>query len=213
VATSGSPGKRTRLAPEVRRAQLLEVARQLLVQHGPEAVTMEGIASEAGVNKALPYHYFTNAHAVLIEIYTQHNLELAARVMEAVAQPGSTDERIVAAVNAYLDVVVEHGAELTQLLRRGAGVIEEVNREQEPRSFVETLLVTHLRAPERHAPVAAGLVIGLLVGAADTCRTPGAQRSEVVAVTHAAIVAVLAAAHALGERAPSPDDGAQRRGA
>jgi AcrR family transcriptional regulator len=189
------------------------VARELLVQHGPEAVTMEGIAAGAGVNKALPYHYFTNAHAVLIEIYTQHNLELASRVMAAVAQPGSVDDRIAAAINAYLDVVLDHGAELTQLLHRGAGVIEEVNRAQEPSSFVETLLVTHLEAPPSHAPVAAGLVIGLLVGAADTCRPPVAQRDEVVAVTHAAIAAVLAAARDLHERATPRDDGLQQRGA
>ena len=53
-----SSKKRTRLSPEGRRNQLLDSARDLLLQEGFSGFTMDALASEAGVSNPLIYKYF-----------------------------------------------------------------------------------------------------------------------------------------------------------
>lgn len=48
----------SRLAVDERRAQLLELGAELFTRHAFDELTMAGIAREAGISKALLYHYF-----------------------------------------------------------------------------------------------------------------------------------------------------------
>ena len=49
---------RRRLSPEDRRNQLLDCARQIILDHGLSILTMERLATEAGVSNPLIYKYF-----------------------------------------------------------------------------------------------------------------------------------------------------------
>jgi AcrR family transcriptional regulator len=60
--------KRTRLAPEARRAQLLDAAATIIGQHGLSGFTMEALAKEAGVSNPLVYQYFSSRRALLEEL-------------------------------------------------------------------------------------------------------------------------------------------------
>ncbi|MFP3907028.1 MAG: TetR/AcrR family transcriptional regulator [Acidimicrobiales bacterium] len=51
-------GGRTRLAPELRRAQIIEAAIEVIAGREPSEVTFEEIADAAGVSRALVYNYF-----------------------------------------------------------------------------------------------------------------------------------------------------------
>jgi hypothetical protein len=57
--------KRSRLSKAARFEQLLDVAFALASEHGPERLTMEAVAAEADVDKALVYRHFPNREAVL----------------------------------------------------------------------------------------------------------------------------------------------------
>jgi AcrR family transcriptional regulator len=59
---------RTRLAPEVRRNQLLDSARELIVDVGTQAFTMEALARSAGVSNPLVYKYFASRTELLREL-------------------------------------------------------------------------------------------------------------------------------------------------
>ena len=54
----------TRLTRAARREQLLDAAAQLGAA-SLDSVTMEGLAAQAGVSKALPYKFFANRDEVL----------------------------------------------------------------------------------------------------------------------------------------------------
>ena len=56
------------------RAGILEVARRLFAEHGPEEVTMAEVAAESGVARATVFNYFGSKHA-LIEGITEDVLE------------------------------------------------------------------------------------------------------------------------------------------
>lgn len=49
---------RRRLSPEDRRNQILDCARQVIVEHGLSTLTMERLAAQAGVSLPLIYKYF-----------------------------------------------------------------------------------------------------------------------------------------------------------
>jgi AcrR family transcriptional regulator len=51
-------GVRTRLSPELRRAQIIEAAIEVFAGREPSEVTFEEIAEAAGVSRALVYNYF-----------------------------------------------------------------------------------------------------------------------------------------------------------
>ena len=63
VTDNAIPSTRRRLQPEERRQELLDSAFTIVLSRGLESLTMEGLAAQAGVNKALPYHYFETREA------------------------------------------------------------------------------------------------------------------------------------------------------
>jgi len=52
---------RERLSPEESRATALEAARRLLIEHGPQAVTLKAVAAEIGKTHANLLHHFGSA--------------------------------------------------------------------------------------------------------------------------------------------------------
>lgn len=58
AAPSANKRSRTRMSPEARRAQLVGLGVQMLMEEPLEEVTVPRIAEEAGVSRALVFHYF-----------------------------------------------------------------------------------------------------------------------------------------------------------
>ena len=52
---------RERLSPEQSRASALEAARRLLIEQGPQAVTLKAVAAEIGKTHANLLHHFGSA--------------------------------------------------------------------------------------------------------------------------------------------------------
>ena len=61
---------RSRLSPEERRAQLIAIGVQFLVDHPLDELTIEELATRAGVSKALIFHYFDSRQGVERAIVT-----------------------------------------------------------------------------------------------------------------------------------------------
>src|SRR3712207_9431639 len=58
-----TPPTRTRLAPEQRRTQLLDLGVRLLATRSLDELSIDLLAEEAGISRGLLYHYFGNKHA------------------------------------------------------------------------------------------------------------------------------------------------------
>lgn len=65
--------KRTRLSPEARRQQLVEIGAKLFAERPFNDVWIEEVASAAGVSRGLVYHYFPNKRDFFSEI-VRHSL-------------------------------------------------------------------------------------------------------------------------------------------
>ena len=68
-----------RLDVEERRAQLVELGRELFTKYGYDELSMARIARHAGISKALLYHYFPTKHRFFEAALEQAAAEVAAR--------------------------------------------------------------------------------------------------------------------------------------
>jgi AcrR family transcriptional regulator len=112
-----------RLDVDERRRRLLELGVQLFSRHTYAELSMSAIAREAGISKALLYHYFPSKQAYFVATLEQQAAELAART--AVDPSLRPTEQIMRALDAFLGWVEENAEGYAKLLE-GAGTHAEV---------------------------------------------------------------------------------------
>jgi AcrR family transcriptional regulator len=110
-----------RLAADVRREHLLDVAAQILLEDGFDAVTMEAVKERAGVSRGLTYVHFANADDLALALYEREAKELDRRIAEVRHAPGGFDDRVRAAVKVYFDFAAERGGLMAILQNKLGG--------------------------------------------------------------------------------------------
>lgn len=124
----------TRLGVDERRSRLLELGTELFARHGYEELSMARIAREAGISKALLYHYFPSKQA-----YFAATLEQAAAELAEVTRPDPEKppvEQLSSSLDAFLGWVEKHMGAYDKLIR-SVGAVPEV-REMVERVRAET---------------------------------------------------------------------------
>ena len=95
---------------EVTRQRLLKAAEALFIKQVHDGTSMHDLAALAGVPKSLVYYYFKNKselfQAVLERYFSAHSQAMAA----AMAMGGTTQEKLHAVLDAYVDVVERNPA-------------------------------------------------------------------------------------------------------
>ncbi len=87
---------------DLRRA-LLEAARAVLREQGPEGCSLREVARRAGVTHAAPYHHFPSREALLGALATEAYAELDRAMAEAQASaPATPEAQLVAVGMGYL---------------------------------------------------------------------------------------------------------------
>ncbi len=80
---------RTRLAPDIRRASILDAATRLVLRDGRAGLTMEEIAAEAGVARGTLYLYFDSADGVIAALRDRYAQALTGELETLLATGGS----------------------------------------------------------------------------------------------------------------------------
>jgi AcrR family transcriptional regulator len=112
-----------RLAVDERRRRLLELGVQLFSRYTYAELSMSAIAREAGISKALLYHYFPTKQAYFVATLQQQAEELAKRTATDPSQRPT--EQVMRALDAFLGWVEENAEGYAKLLE-GAGTHAEV---------------------------------------------------------------------------------------
>lgn len=173
---AGAGGRRLRA--DDRRRQLLDAAAVLVVEHGAGAMSMERLAAQAGVSKALPYKHFDNAEAVLVALYRRETGALGRSVWQALSGAAPGDDLIRVGVGAYLDEVRRRGPVLAALSQPGSTVASAADPEHTGVLFEVEVLHRFHGVRRRRAKAVAGMVQGAVVGAAATWLSGHATRAE-----------------------------------
>ena len=117
---------RSRLSPEERRSQLLDLGVRLLATRSLDELSIDLLAEEAGISRGLLYHYFGNKHAFHEAVVRRAADDLIAQT----APPAEGDplERLLASVAAYVDYVLANFEGYLSLIRGAAGGNETLRR-------------------------------------------------------------------------------------
>lgn len=102
--------RRTRLSPEESRSVALAAARKLLLEQGPQAVTLKAVASEIGRTHANLLHHFGSAAGLQGELAKSIADNVNASIAQAVeqARAGEADARVI--VDQCFDAFGREGA-------------------------------------------------------------------------------------------------------
>jgi AcrR family transcriptional regulator len=102
---------RRRMRAPARRAQLLDIATQLVVEQGFHAISVESIAQHAGITRAVIYQHFGDLQALLEAVIDREMTRALSQVSETALSDlseGDSHELMLESLDAYLRAVRDH---------------------------------------------------------------------------------------------------------
>jgi AcrR family transcriptional regulator len=105
---------------EERRQQLIGVALELFSRRSPDDVSIDEIASAAGISRPLVYHYFPGKLSLYEAALKRASEDLAGRFAEP--HEGPLGARLLRVMRRFFDFVDEHGPGFSALMRGGPAV-------------------------------------------------------------------------------------------
>lgn len=123
VRAARASKRRVRLEQGERREQLLQGAASLFHTRAYEDVSIDDVASAAGVSKALVFHYFASKRELFVAVIERAAAELVqGTTLAAEAVPGEQPiERLRRGLDAYLAFAEAHADAYLALMRSAAG--------------------------------------------------------------------------------------------
>ena len=130
AAPDGAAVQGQRLPREAHREQLLDAAAALVLEHGASALTVERLASRAGVSRALVYEHAADRGDLLFQLYEREREVFEDRARDRAPAAHDVAGLLRAMHGAYLDAVEERGALFVRLVGEPSVTerIEEVRR-------------------------------------------------------------------------------------
>jgi len=115
---------RTRMSPDGRREQLLDLGVRLLSCCALDDLSIDLLAEEAGISRGLMYHYFGSKrefHRAVVRRAADDLIAVTAPVAE-----GEPLERLVRSLEAYVDYVVANREGYISLVKAAAAGDEDL---------------------------------------------------------------------------------------
>ena len=165
--------RRSRMTRAQRREHFLDVAASLVVDTGLESVTMERVASRAGVSKALGYAYFDNSDELLAALFDREMASYDAAIGEAVVGATTFEAKMRATVVAMFDMLAERGHLFGTLLNGDAPEGSSLGdrqrrRKQQARTFIGGLVTDEFGIPPEQAVTVASIWLAAANGAIES---------------------------------------------
>jgi AcrR family transcriptional regulator len=133
---------------EERRQQLIGVALELFARRSPDEVSIDEIASAAGISRPLVYHYFPGKLSLYEAALKRAAQDLASRFEEP--HQGSLGGRLLRVMRRFFDFVDEHGPGFSALMRGGPAVGSSATNAliDSVRQVAYEQILSHLRVPD-----------------------------------------------------------------
>ena len=149
----------TRLDVDERRRRLLELGADLFTRFAYDELSMARIAKEAGISKALLYHYFPSKEAYFVATLEEKAQELAQRTAPDESLPPL--EQLSGSLDAYLQWVEENAGSYEKMIR-SASVPEVRNLLDRVRGETAQRIIDGIRGEREATPVLRVAVNGWL---------------------------------------------------
>ena len=177
------PTARRRLSGEARKASFLAAAHALIRQRGLEALTMEGLAAQCAVNKALPYRHFANRDDVLVALFDHETVQFDARLAKSSRRSTGFEEKLRALVSTWHgDIAGGSGTPELMQARTANGELEARRRirMQIAVDYIADLIQESYDIRRADAKLAASVLLAGSQGLAAVWRTTGAEHKKLI---------------------------------
>jgi AcrR family transcriptional regulator len=186
-----------------RRSQLLELSTELFASHSFAELSMARIAKEAGISKALLYHYFPSKHDLFVAALGQAAAEVARRTEPDPDLPPA--EALAKSLDAFLAWVEENGLAYRKLLESAGSVPEVGALIDDVRDRTSKRILDGLGAATPKARAAARAWLWFMDGAIlDWLEHRDIDRAELSGLLLATLAGALSAAGSPLPSAPPP---------
>lgn len=102
-----------------RRKQILEIAIDLLAEHGYNQTTLADVAKKAGFSKSVVFYYFNNKEELASQINTVLLQEFREHIRKSLKASDSGPERLKNYIRAYMNYIKENGRRFMTLFELG----------------------------------------------------------------------------------------------
>ncbi|GHB59447.1 TetR family transcriptional regulator [Streptomyces viridiviolaceus] len=178
---------------------MIGVALELFSRRSPDEVSIDEIASAAGISRPLVYHYFPGKLSLYEAALQRASDDLAARFVEPAEGP--LGARLLRVMGRYFDFVDEHGPGFSALMRGGPAVGSSTTNAlvDSVRQAAYVQILSHLGVT--HPPARLELVVRSWISLAESTaliwldgrRIPRAELEAQLVHDFAALAAVSAA--------------------
>ena len=178
--------KRTRLSPDARRDQILDVAKNLVVTHGLQLFSIKKLAVEAKVSEPLLFHYFSSRTALLQQLLRREFTRLVTGLNASLDGADTLDAVLRVYVSMNYDQCVEES--VINLLLSEPDIAESVevdvseNREIREKMLVSTI-AGNLNVSKKKAAMFALMASAASLSAARFAHKYGIDRHDSVETT------------------------------
>jgi AcrR family transcriptional regulator len=118
---------------------LVEAGRRVLERDGLGALSLRGVAREAGVSATAPYHHFADRAALLYAIACEGSVALADALRDAYDTHVPGRGRVVAVGVAYVEFALDNPG-LYQLMMETTRLRDTLPRENDPEAAVPRIV-------------------------------------------------------------------------
>jgi AcrR family transcriptional regulator len=155
AATQDTKPVRRRLSAPDRRAAILDAALDVFSGRGYHAASIDEIAQQAGISKALIYEHFPSKKDLHASLLERHVQEIFERLAGSAAGPDPGEVRLRAGVDAFLEWVETHPRAFRLLFRDNfeVDVAESLQRLQQQATFAIAGLMASEPVAEVHTDV------------------------------------------------------------
>src|SRR3954453_1742844 len=155
AATQGTNPAKRRLSAIDRRAAILAAAPDIFSGRGYHAASIDEIASQAGISKALIYEHFPSKKDLHASLLERHVQEIFERLAQSAATPEPGEVRLRAGVDAFLGWSETHprASRLRFPASSEADVAEELRLLQQQATFAIAGLMATEPIAEVHSDV------------------------------------------------------------
>ncbi|MDT0268009.1 TetR/AcrR family transcriptional regulator [Streptomyces sp. DSM 44915] len=125
-----------RMTRDERRAQLVDVALEIVRVEGASALSLVRLAERAGVSRPVVYEHFGTRERLLLTLFRAYDVGLGERIRAALAEAGDGVEAAAGALSAaYVDGFVAAGVECDEIAAALAANKETRDFMRESRNF------------------------------------------------------------------------------
>lgn len=163
--SSSNKGRTRNARPKIERAAL-----KLFVNEGIDAATTREIATVAGVSEGALYRHYKGKDELALALFMATHNRLGEMLQEALAEDGSLEDRVKAAVTAYCTLADEDWLLFSfHLVSLNRFLPHDVRRDDDPVTILEKIITSMMASgniPEGDAAVTTAMCLGVVMQAA-----------------------------------------------